>query len=51
MSKLNNDGLAIGQPVDFETINKIERARKNADTKPESKAKSPRKSAKKAKDE
>lgn len=28
MSELNEDGLTPGQPVDFETIQRIERSRK-----------------------
>jgi hypothetical protein len=32
---LNEDGLEIGQPVDFETIVRIENARKNATKEPE----------------
>ena len=44
MSELNEDGLTPGQPVDFETIQRIERSRKpeqqaeqsrSLDTKPE----------------
>lgn len=31
MTKLNEDGLISGQPVDFATIQKVERSRKKQD--------------------
>lgn len=52
MANLNNDGLEIGSTVDFETITKVNSQRKSkveedANTKPPSKNKQPRKSTKK----
>ena len=54
MSELNEDGLTPGQPVDFETIQRIERSRRpdaqaeqarNLDTKPEVRRGRPAKAA------
>lgn len=54
MSELNEDGLTPGQPVDFETIQRVERSRKpeqqaeqarNLDTKPEVRRGRPAKAA------
>ena len=54
MSELNEDGLIPGQPVDFATLQRIERSRKpesqaeqarNLDTKPEVRRGRPAKAA------
>lgn len=34
MTKLNEDGLIPGQPVDFATIQKVERSRKKDEPQP-----------------
>ena len=48
MSELNKDGLPIGQPVDFETVKRIENQRRLKEVEEDAKQKRRRKKASEA---